>query len=169
MQGILEELLNFSRPLVPLAMEAVEAADLADDVVRMHEGSAVDRGVTLTVVAEPARLVCDPRKVRQVLVNLVQNALHASPRGGEVTIEVEIERGDVAFHVADRGPGLADEVRDRVFEAGVTTKEDGSGIGLVVARALARQHGGELELEDREGGGCRATLRLPPAPREAAE
>lgn len=169
MQGILDELLNFSRPLVPLAMEEVEAAALADDVVRMHEGSAVDRGVTLAVIAEPAVVSCDPRKVRQVLVNLVQNALHASPRGAEVTIRVKSEGEDVLFEVEDRGPGLAEEVRDRAFEAGVTTKEDGSGIGLVVARALARQHGGELTLDDREGGGCRATLRLPPRPPEAVE
>ncbi len=168
MQAILEELLDFSRPLVPLAMEEVEASALAEDVVRMHEGSAVDHGVALSVMAAPATLTCDPRKVRQVLVNLVQNALHASPRGGEVIITVAGAGEDVVFHVDDRGPGLAEAVRDRLFEAGVTSKEDGSGIGLVVARSLARQHGGELTLEDRDGGGCRAALRLPRRPKEIA-
>lgn len=168
MQGILDELLNFSRPLVPLAMEEVDAGALAEDVVRMHEGSAADCGVRLAVEAHQATLTCDPRKVRQVLVNLVQNALHASPRGGEVIITVAGEGEDVVFLVDDRGPGLAEAVRGRLFEAGVTSKEDGSGIGLVVARSLARQHGGELTLEDRDGGGCRAALRLPRRPKEIA-
>ncbi|MCB9597016.1 MAG: HAMP domain-containing histidine kinase [Sandaracinaceae bacterium] len=166
MQTILEELLNFSRPLVPLAMEDVDGAALADDVVRMHEGSAVDRGVGLAVRAGSAHLTGDPRKIRQVLVNLVQNALHASSRGTEVVISIDAVGDSIVFHVDDRGPGIAEEVRDRLFEAGVTTKHQGSGIGLVVARALARQHGGDLVLGDREGGGCRATLTLPITPAE---
>lgn len=168
MQEILEELLNFSRPLVPLSMETVDARELALDIVRLHEGSAVAAGVRLRVDAEPATLTCDPRKVRQVLINLVQNALEASERNGEVTIR--IAAGDrVAFHIDDRGPGLDAEMEGRLFDAGVTSKETGSGIGLVVARALARQHGGELEVANREGGGCRATLELPRAPDGAVE
>lgn len=163
MQDIIEELLNFSRPLVPLAMEEVDAGELAHEILRLHEGSAVAAGVTLRVDAEAATLTCDPRKVRQVLINLVQNALEASERGGEVTIAVRAgER--VTFRVEDRGEGLSEEIADRLFEPGVTTKETGSGIGLVTARALARQHGGELELAPREGGGCRATLELPREP-----
>jgi len=164
MQDILEELLNFSRPLVPLAMERVEAGALADDVMRIHEGTAVDRGLRMSVTSERVELTCDPRKVRQILINLVQNALQASEPGAEVAITVEGAGPDLLFSVEDRGPGLDDELRERVFEAGVTSKEDGSGIGLVVARSLARQHGGELTLKDREGGGCRAVLRLPRAP-----
>jgi len=166
MQDILEELLNFSRPLVPLSMEKIQARTLADDVVRMHEGSALDQGVAMRVEGDGSELICDPRKVRQVLVNLVQNALHASPTGGEVEITVQGTDEDVCFTIGDRGAGVAEEVRDRAFEAGVTTKKAGSGIGLVVARSLARQHGGELELVDRDGGGCMATLRLPRKPDE---
>ncbi len=164
MQDILEELLNFSRPLVPLSMEDVEARTIADDVVRMHEGTAVDHGVTLRVEADASELTCDPRKVRQILVNLVQNALQASPRGSEVRITVGRVDEGVTFVVDDEGDGLASDVKERVFEAGVTTKSEGSGIGLVVARSLARQHGGELELVDRTARGCRATLRLPARP-----
>jgi len=164
MQEILDELLNFSRPLVPLSMERVDAGALADDVMRMHEGTAVDRGVHMSVTSERVELTCDPRKVRQILINLVQNALHASAPGEEVAIAIEGAGPEILFSVEDRGPGLSAELRERAFEPGVTTKEDGSGIGLVVARSLARQHGGDLTLKDREGGGCRATLRLPREP-----
>ncbi len=160
MQDILDERLEFSRPLVPLSMQEVDATDLAREVARLHEGSAVERDVTLRVEGGPAPITCDARKVRQVMVNLVQNALEASSPGGEVTIRVEA--GDMTtLHVDDRGAGLDPAVSGRLFEAGVTSKETGSGIGLVVARSLARQHGGDLVLEEREGPGCRATLTLP--------
>ncbi|MEC7523607.1 MAG: HAMP domain-containing sensor histidine kinase [Myxococcota bacterium] len=162
MQEILEELLNFSRPLVPLSMEDVDLVELARDVARLHEASSAERGVAIEVEADaPARLRCDPRKVRQVLINLVQNALDASPRGERVQLGVRSGRGVALVRVVDRGPGLDPEVAERVFEPGVTTKPTGSGLGLVVARGLARQHGGELLLAARDGGGTVAELTLP--------
>lgn len=161
MQGILEELLTFSRPLVPLSTEEVDAHALADDVVRLHEGFAEERGVRLRhEEAEAAWLRCDPRKVRRVLINLVQNAVDASARGQAVTVSVRDAGDAVVFEVRDRGAGVSGELEGRVFEPGVTSKEHGSGMGLAVARAIARQHGGELTLEDA-GDGVRAVLSLP--------
>lgn len=162
MQEILEELLDFSRPLVPLKMEDVDLRELAEDVALLHEATAADRSVALRVRArEHVHLTCDPRKVRQVVINLVQNALDASPPGCEVELVVSSKNGHARIEVNDRGEGLDPSVADRVFEPGVTTKEHGSGLGLVVARGLARQHGGELLLEPRSGGGASAILTLP--------
>jgi signal transduction histidine kinase len=162
MQTILDEFLNFSRPLVPLSLARTDLAALARDVARLHEGSASERGVELEVLAEGAtELACDPRKVRQVLINLVQNALEASPHGSRVQLRVTSSAGDVQVAVIDQGPGLPPQLDDRVFEAGVTSKEHGSGIGLVVARSLARQHGGEVELAPGPVAGVVASLRLP--------
>jgi signal transduction histidine kinase len=167
MQGILEEFLNFSRPLVPLALSEIDLVPLASDVARLHEGSASERGVALRVEsARPVWLRCDPRKVRQIVINLVQNALEVSARGDEVRVLVQASDEAGVLKVLDRGPGLDASVAERVFEAGVTTKPHGSGLGLAVARSLARQHGGELTLRDREDGGCEATLELPRRPPE---
>jgi two-component system sensor histidine kinase HydH len=162
MQGILDEFLNFSRPLVPLSLEQTELASLAAEVAALHEGMARERKIAFAVRGE-ARAQCDPRKVRQVLINLVQNALDASPAGATVEVEVVGEAEYASVRVADRGAGIDPAMGDRIFEPGVTSKPRGSGLGLTIARALARQHGGDLALRAREGGGCVAEVRLPRA------
>lgn len=165
MQSILEEFLNFSRPLIPLNQREVELRELVDHVVDLHEGIAGERRVDLRARGR-ARVSCDPRKVEQILINVVQNALEVAPGGTVVELEIVAEPEQVAVHVRDSGPGLDHALRERLFEPGVTGKREGSGLGLTIARALARQHGGELELIDRSAGnphqrGCDAILTLP--------
>ncbi|MBF5041610.1 HAMP domain-containing histidine kinase [Aggregicoccus sp. 17bor-14] len=170
MQGILEEFLTFSRPLLPLSAAPTDLAALCAEVVSLHEGLAQERGVTLSLLPGGATVQCDARKVKQVLINLVQNALEASPAGGEVAFEVGLSPGGGArVLVLDRGRGPDAGLLPRLFEPGVTTKARGNGVGLTIARALARQHGGELQLSARPGGGAVAELWLPAAPPLRAE
>ncbi|MCY1023242.1 sensor histidine kinase [Pyxidicoccus sp. MSG2] len=163
MQGILEEFLNFSRPLVPLSVSAVDLVALCDEALVLHEGLAAQGEIRLERVGQgPVFSVCDARKVKQVVMNLLHNAIEASPRGGQVLLEVDANSiGEARVSVKDMGAGLPPEVAHRAFEAGVTSKAKGSGLGLTVARALARQHGGEVTLTNRGGGGCVAELVLP--------
>jgi signal transduction histidine kinase len=171
MQAILDEFLNFSRPLVPLALGDHDAGELCREVAALHEGLAHERGVELEVDAPaPAMARCDPRKVKQVLINLVQNALDASPPEAVVLLRATAAPGGGArVLVSDRGLGLDPALGRQVFEPGVTTKAQGSGLGLTIARALARQHGGELSLASRDGGGTEAVLLLPgPGPARPA-
>jgi two-component system, NtrC family, sensor histidine kinase HydH len=164
--GILQSFLTFSRPLVPLSQEEVELGQLCESVIALHEGVAHAGSVALsTLKGEPVHASCDERKVKQVLINLVQNAIDASPPGSTVElVPLALSTGGVRIEVRDRGRGLAQVVREHLFEPGMTTKEHGSGLGLPLARALARQHGGDVALEDREGGGSIAVLTLPRAP-----
>lgn len=157
MQATLEEFLTFSRPLVPLAEVDVDLGALAREVSALHEGVARGRGLRVEVEDDGAAPVRgDRRKLRQVLINLVQNALDASPAGETVLVQVR----DGGLDVLDRGAGPPGDLGERVFEPGVTTKDTGNGLGLTIARALARQHGGDLRLAPRDGGGCRASLTL---------
>ena len=162
MQGILDEFLTYSRPLVPLTIERVDLREVAIDVVSLHEGLALERQVDVLVQSDaPVWVRCDPRKVKQVIINLVQNAIDASPRGSAVTLEVIEGASEAHIHVRDHGKGVDASVMTQLFTVGATTKERGTGLGLVLARGLARQHGGELTLENADDGGARATLRLP--------
>jgi signal transduction histidine kinase len=167
MQSILDEFLNFSRPLVPLALGDSDVSALAREVAALHEGMARERAVHLSVDGAGVMARCDPRKVKQVLINLVQNALDASNpshHGAEVRIVTEAtDEGGALVRVLDRGSGVDPVLGEKVFSPGVTTKATGSGLGLTIARSLARQHGGELLLRSRTGGGTEALLLLPKA------
>jgi len=160
MQTILEEFLNFSRPLVPLAIEVVDLRALLEEVAEMHEGMARERNVRLVVKAQARAVRCDPRKIKQAVINLVQNAIEASPENEWVEIESEGD-GQARATILDRGSGIEAPLRDNVFQPGVTTKPRGSGLGLTIARALLRQHGGEVTLSPRAGGGTVAAMQLP--------
>ncbi|HEY8211067.1 MAG TPA: HAMP domain-containing sensor histidine kinase [Myxococcaceae bacterium] len=163
MREILDGFLGFSRPLLPLNGGRVRLFALCEQVAALHEGPARARGVWLvTVGARPLEAWCDARKIKQVLINLVQNALDASPTGAPIELRVLAGRDARArVEVCNRGEGPPEAVLQEAFEPGVTTKAGGSGLGLVISQGLARQHGGELALRARSGGGCVAELTLP--------
>jgi two-component system, NtrC family, sensor histidine kinase HydH len=165
MQGILDEFLNFSRPLLPLNLAMADLSLIVSDVCALHAGIAESQGIQLVLeTPDQAEVLCDARKVRQILVNLIQNAFEASPANSRIRIAVALADCVVEVVLDDQGTGMDPKVADRVFEAGVTSKAGGSGLGLSVARGLARQHGGDVTLVARGTGGCRATLRLPSRP-----
>jgi two-component system, NtrC family, sensor histidine kinase HydH len=161
MQKILEEFLNISRPLSPLVLQTIDAVGLSGEVVGLFEGLGRERQLLIALSGQPAELRCDPRKIKQLLINLIQNAVEASSSDGEVDVVVEARRDGAAIRVLDRGHGLSGAVPDRVFLPGVTPKPHGSGLGLTIARSIAEQHGGRLTLSAREGGGRVAELIVP--------
>src|SRR5262249_37324522 len=88
MQRLLDEFVNFSRPLSPLSLARVDGARIGEEIVELFQGLAHERQLSIALSAAPVELRCDPRKVKQLLINLVQNAVEASPPGGEIGIEV---------------------------------------------------------------------------------
>ncbi|MBI5480367.1 MAG: HAMP domain-containing histidine kinase [Deltaproteobacteria bacterium] len=170
MGQVLDEFRGFARPLSGLTVARTDLGDLLHHVALLSEPEAAARGVEVRAPAAAGPQVeCDPQKVKQALLNLVRNALEALPGGGAITIAAATRDGAAEITVRDTGPGLAPAVRERLFQPGVTTKPGGSGIGLVVARSIAAQHGGRLTLADAPGGGCVATLTLPLQSAAAAE
>ena len=167
MQASLEQLLTLTRPLSPLHLAPVDLEDLCAEVCSLHEGMSAAAGVALAApptAGERRGLQGDFRKLRQVLVNLVQNAIEASSPGATVTVVVREHEDGARVEVEDEGKWIDAEVAARAFEPGVTTKAKGNGLGLTIARAIARQHGGDVVLRPRSPRGCVATLVLPALP-----
>jgi two-component system, sensor histidine kinase len=126
------------------------------------------RIVTTDALAEPeARLWADLELGARALVVVLENALAFSPDTGTVEISVRSQGGNVRVTVSDRGPGVPEELRDRIFEAftqtdgSVTRSHEGLGIGLFLARRIMRAHAGELTYAPRLDGGSSFELSFP--------
>jgi two-component system, NtrC family, sensor kinase len=98
-----------------------------------------------------------------VLLGLIANAAEAAPRGSVVSLEARAADGLVHLAVIDSGPGIAPELRARIFEPFYTTRPRGTGLGLAIARQIIEAHGGHLDVDAAPGGGARFTIRLPAA------
>jgi len=110
--------------------------------------------------------MCAPPLLTQVLTNLIENAGHAAAPGGWVELRADIKNERCNLEIADSGPGVPPELRDRVFEPFFTTKPvgKGTGLGLSVARAIIHKHGGDLVIRDRDSRAFFAIdLPVPPA------
>jgi signal transduction histidine kinase len=162
MEGILREYLTFSRPFADLRLEPAWLGALADEVLLLLGTQASGAGVTLRRRGE-ARLEVDPRCLREALFNLVANGLAATPPGGSVEVDIAERDGVAVLAVRDSGRGMTREVLERVGTPFFTTREQGSGLGVALARAAFVQHGGSLEYASAEGQGTTATGTLPRA------
>jgi signal transduction histidine kinase len=123
---------------------------------------AEDSGVTLECRGESAVIEADAGQVRQAILNLLDNALRHTPRGGKVTVDVDARTGSAEVAVEDSGPGLPPDQLERVFERFYSTRAGsgaGTGLGLPIARAIARAYGGDVSAASPSG--ARFVLRLP--------
>lgn len=157
--GIISDLLDMIRDR-PLARERVRVAGVvgaAAEAVRRPDGVLFrldDLGALPDIAGDPGQL-------RQVFVNLIENAVHAASPRGEVRVRARHERGHVDVSVEDTGPGVDPSVRRRLFEPLITTKEKGIGLGLALVKRIVERHGGSVVYEPRTEGGSRFTVRLP--------
>ncbi len=144
--------------------EPVDLAEPARRAVLLVEPRARRQGVALSVrLAAVPRVQGDPGELEQVVLNLLLNAVEALPGPGEVELTLAPDQGGrrVVLEVADRGPGLPSDLGDRVFDPFVTTKREGTGLGLPISFQIVRRHGGELTLGARPGDGAVARVSLP--------
>jgi signal transduction histidine kinase len=160
MNCILKEYLSFSRPLDKLRHEPLALGALADEIVLVLGPQAVTAGVQLVRQGE-ATIQADPRRLKEALFNLVANALQATPRGGRVEIEIDERDGHASICVRDSGHGMTQETLERLGTPFFTTREQGTGLGVALARSAFVQHGGTLQYSSAEGQGTTATGTLP--------
>ena len=146
-------------------LRPIQAANLAADLDAVLQPDFAARGIAYARTIEPPELAFsgDPELLSQALLNLLQNAAEAVATAGEPTIQLSCKQTgpDVAWSVADNGPGVHAERLQEIFVPFFTTKATGSGIGLTLARQVAQAHGGRLEFVNKDGGGALFRLTLP--------
>jgi len=162
LDAVLGRFLDFARPASPGTSE-VDLGRLARETAEMLEAQRKEGGHTIEV--EPSAtgfsVRGDATLLKQVFVNLGLNALQAMPAGGALRIGLERRGGSCAVLFEDEGPGIPEQDLPSIFNPFFTTKHRGEGLGLAVSYRIVRDHGGEIHVENRTGGGCRFTVILP--------
>lgn len=152
--------------LMKLERQAVPLAKLVRSVVDLYELVAEDKHVTVGIdVADAILCTADPARLQQVLVNLVDNAIKYTPRGGRVDIAAVEHVNEVVIEVRDTGVGIAAEeiphIWERLYRSDKSRAERGLGLGLSLVKAIVQAHGGRIEAESRLGAGSIFRLILP--------
>ena len=163
--GTLDQLLSLARERSS-AFHAVDVRELLDVIVRLMSGQADGGRVEISLDVEdglPA-LDGDENQLKQVFINLIKNAIEAMPEGGAVSVRARRLAGDsVLIRVSDQGEGVPADVIARLGEPFYTTKENGTGLGLMMCDKIVREHGGQLTIASEVGRGTDVDVTLPVA------
>jgi signal transduction histidine kinase len=162
MQEILQNHLSFTRPLQAVTPRRVQLGPLVSDALGALAARADAAGVKLYAQGD-ASIEADPHRLREALLNLVANAIEATPAGGFVDVEVRPAADDAEIVIRDTGRGMQAETLRRIGTPFFTTRDDGTGLGIVLARSVIAQHGGSLTYESEPGNGTRVRVALPRA------
>ena len=160
---LLTEFLELARPR-GIGREPVHIGSLVDDVLELERDSAERRSIRIErqVSTEGGGVtIGDREKLKQVVINLMMNAIEAMKDGGTLTTRVLCGESDVILEVEDTGPGIEPELIDSVFDPFFTTKEGGTGLGLSIVRKIVDQHGGDVRITSDRGVGTRVSVRIP--------
>jgi PAS domain S-box-containing protein len=150
--GLVKNLLEFARPESP-DFEPLDLRTIVDRVERLVRHAAKKQGTELVVDVEPGWIHGDANQLEQVLLNLTMNAMQALGSGGQVrTVLQASERDGISITVEDDGPGIDPEALAGIFHPFFTTKPNGTGLGLAVAKRIVEDHGGSLSTQERETG-----------------
>lgn len=163
---IVSELLMLAKPQDALLRE-VDLAHLLEDVVTLMGAEAHLQGIELKLVPLSGRIAvrCDANQLKQVFINFIKNAVEAMPDGGTIRIETERDPEQTAIvRLIDQGCGIPEEKLRQIGEPFFTTKETGTGLGMMVSQKIVEHHGGRVEIESEVGVGTTVMVLLPAEP-----
>ena len=166
LDGTVRDFLEFARPQ-PFRFSRQKPGDVLADTLKQMEPQISSAGISLEtkIPALPGYAWVDPQKLRQVFINLILNAVSATPSGGKISIGL-VQRSDSRgtyweINISDTGGGIAPEYRDRIFEPFFTQKSAGSGLGLAIVKSIVGEHGGWVEVTSEPSRGATFTVALP--------
>lgn len=162
LKGLLTNFLEFARPQPPRRVPT-DSLLLLQSVSKLASDTAGMAGVSfrLECSEELPSLAVDPEQIKQVLLNLVLNAIQAMPRGGRIVLRANKEAEAIRLEVQDEGAGIAAEELEKIFDPFYTTRAGGTGLGLSIAYQIVSQHGGHISVRKNPERGMTFTIDLP--------
>jgi PAS domain S-box-containing protein len=161
LDNVVKTFLNFNKP-IELKLSTLNLTELAEDVATLVAPDANSKGIAMeTDLDSGAWVNGDQDLIKQAVLNVVVNAMEAMRDGGRLRIRTEVASGESVITVADDGPGIPAEVREKIFNLYFSTKENGSGIGLAMTFRVIQMHGGTIDFVSEPGKGTSFRLRLP--------
>jgi PAS domain S-box-containing protein len=159
--SIIQQFLQFARP-APLERAEIEMTGLVSEVVTLLNTLANAAGVELVAdCSEGVRLLADPAKIKQVLINLIRNAIEATPEQGRVEVRCQDREGSFEMTISDTGMGMDADQLNRIFNLYYTRKKEGTGVGLSIVQQIVSQHNGTIQVDSMPGQGTTFTLLFP--------
>ncbi|MBM4273650.1 MAG: GHKL domain-containing protein [Deltaproteobacteria bacterium] len=164
LENFLGDLRDFTRPVQPQFQE-IDLNKVILEVEALMKEAAQEKGVNLIdhLATHVPAVEADPNQMKQVLVNLIKNAIEASEPHGRIYLSSGFKEGQVWFAVGDMGKGMSDEVLGKIFHPFFTTKARGTGLGLAVIHKIVTDHHGSITVESASGKGSTFTIKLPVA------
>ena len=162
LKGLVDEFSQFARMPAPRATPT-DLHGLLDDALALYRGLFSDVQIRTHFAPELPKVSADPEQIRRVIINIVDNAIEAVERRGAIDIETQHDAGNslVRIVVADDGPGIPANERDKLFLPYYSTKQRGSGLGLAIVRRIVAEHGGSIDVSDNVPHGTRFAIELP--------
>ncbi len=160
-EKVTSELLYISKPMTN-ALASHSVKKMIVDIVQLFQPQAMKKEIQLAYNDQNHLFVhCDETQIKQVLINLIKNAIEVMEEPGTITITTEEVDGFVQIDVSDEGPGIDESISHKLNEPFFTTKQDGTGLGLVITKQIVDRHYGTLEVLANKSVGCTFRVRLP--------
>jgi two-component system, sporulation sensor kinase E len=162
LNGIVVDFLFAVRPM-DTRMKSEDINKLAEDMIDFVKYELEEHNIKTELKLKPGlpKIQIDQKYMKQVLLNIIKNAISAMPEGGTITVRTCRKDDGIAVQIGDTGYGISKEHMSKIFEPYFTTRDFGSGLGLTVVYKIIKEHGGDITLDSKEGEGTVFTITLP--------
>ncbi|MFC1489994.1 ATP-binding protein [Candidatus Latescibacterota bacterium] len=162
LERLLTNVLDFSKPTIP-EKELTDIHEVISGTLCIFESVIDSKNITVVqnLIKEKLNAVFDPAKIKQVLLNVIQNALNAMDEGGSLKIRTYTNEKEIGIEIGDNGCGISADDFEKIFEPFYTTRGRGTGLGLSISRTIIQNHDGSIKIDSEEGIGTTVNILLP--------
>jgi len=159
LRNMVTEFSDFARMPKPRT-SLVDPGEIVQNAINLYTGLPDNITLNTELAGSMPQVMADRDQMRQVLHNLIGNAVDAMSDGGELSVKMQLEADEVVIQISDTGCGMSEEVREKIFTPYFTTKETGTGLGMAITAQIIEEHGGEIAIDSEEGVGTTVTVKL---------